>query len=232
MEMAYAQAVALKRRQLWLGLLLLAVLVLLSSHVAEISFSKLYQHIGGFASYIDRILHLENGRPVISDPAEWFWGWKKWLALMGETLLMAYLGTLLGAIAALILCFLASQNLTQSKGVVFFTVEDEWGVANLVLYPDLARQFRAAVVGARLVVAEGRVERVEAAVPIIHLIVRKLIDRSELLADLAALDDTQGRADAHDPWTRSLARADEVRRPDLRGDPEPRVKLPASRDFH
>ena len=121
MELAYAQAVALKRRQVWLSLLLLAVLVLLSGYVAEISFSKLYQHIGGFASYIDRIFHLENGRPVISDPAEWFWGWKKWLALMGETLLMAYLGTLLGATAAFILCFLASQNLTQSKGVVFFT---------------------------------------------------------------------------------------------------------------
>jgi len=119
--MAYAQAVALKRRQLWLGLLLLAVLVLLSGYVAEISFSKLYQHIGGFASYIDRIFHLENGRPVISDPAEWFWGWKKWLALMGETLLMAYLGTLLGATAAFVLCFLASQNLTKSKGVIFFT---------------------------------------------------------------------------------------------------------------
>jgi phosphonate transport system permease protein len=121
MEIAYAQAVALKRRQLWLGLLLLAVLVLLSGHVAEISFSKLYQQIGGFSSYIDRIFHLENGRPVISDPAEWFWGWKKWLALMGETLLMAYLGTLLGATAAFVLCFLASQNLTKSKGVVFFT---------------------------------------------------------------------------------------------------------------
>jgi len=121
MEMAYAQAVASKRRRLWLGLLLLAVLVALSGHVAEISFSKLYQHIGGFASYIDRILHLENGRPVISDPAEWFWGWKKWLALMGETLLMAYVGTLLGAISAFVLCFLASQNLTQSKGLVFFT---------------------------------------------------------------------------------------------------------------
>ena len=121
MEMAYAQAVALKRRQLLLGLLLLAVLVVLSGQIAEISISKLYQHIGGFASYIDRIIHLENGRPVISDPAAWFWGWKKWLALMGETLLMAYVGTLLGASAAFVLCFLASQNLTQSKGVVFFT---------------------------------------------------------------------------------------------------------------
>jgi phosphonate transport system permease protein len=121
LEAAYAQAVALKRRQLWLGLIVLAVLVVFSANIAEISFSKFYQNIGAFFSYFDRIAHLEDGRPVIADPAEWFWGWKKWLALMGETLLMAYLGTLIGAIAAFVLCFLASQNLTQSKGVVFLT---------------------------------------------------------------------------------------------------------------
>ncbi|MDO9707401.1 error-prone DNA polymerase [Paracraurococcus lichenis] len=120
---------------------------------------------------------------------------------------------------------LVRQRPGSAKGVVFFTVEDEWGVANLVVYPDLAREFRAAVVAARLVVAEGRVERHEAAVPIIHLIVRRLIDRSELLAGLAALDDP-GKA----PWRRALARADEVEKPDLRGDP--RMKLPPSRDFH
>ena len=121
LETAYAQAVALKRRQLWLGLVVLAILVVFSANIAEISFSKFYQNIGAFVSYFDRIAHLEDGRPVIADPAEWFWGWKKWLALMGETLLMAYVGTLLGAIAAFVLCFLASQNLTQSKGVVFLT---------------------------------------------------------------------------------------------------------------
>ncbi len=148
---------------------------------------------------------------------------------------------------------LVRQRPGSAKGVVFFTVEDEWGVANLVVYPDLARAFRAAVVAARLVVAEGRVERVEAAVPIIHLIVRKLTDRSDLLRDLAALEEP-GRG----PWRRALARADEVERPDLRGDPragarrradpagpdspplappvccdpEPRLRLPPSRDFH
>ncbi|WP_338324211.1 helix-hairpin-helix domain-containing protein [Dankookia rubra] len=120
---------------------------------------------------------------------------------------------------------LVRQRPGSAKGVVFFTVEDEWGVANLVVYPDLAREFRAAVVAARLVVAEGRVERLDAAVPIIHLIVRRLIDRSALLAGLAALDDP-----AQGPWRRALARADEVEKPDLRGDP--RVKLPPSRDFH
>ena len=118
---AYAQATALKRRQLVLGLLVLLVCVLLSGHITEISFSKFFNNIGAFTSYIGRIVHLENGQSVLSNPAEWFWGWKKWLALMGETLLMAYVGTLLGATAALGLCFLASKNVTANSTVVFAT---------------------------------------------------------------------------------------------------------------
>jgi len=118
---AYAQATALKRRQLVLGLLVLLVCVLLSGHITEISFSKFFNNIGAFTSYIGRIVHLENGQSVLNNPAEWFWGWKKWLALMGETLLMAYVGTLLGATAALALCFLASKNVTANTTVVFIT---------------------------------------------------------------------------------------------------------------
>ena len=124
---------------------------------------------------------------------------------------------------------LVRQRPGSAKGVVFFTVEDEWGVANLVLYPDLARRYRAAVVAARLVVAEGRVERHAAEVPIIHLIVRRLIDRSALLAGLAALD-APGGAPSPSPWRKALARADEAARPDLRD--SPRLRLPPSRDFH
>ena len=86
---AYAHAVAAKRRQIWLGLLVLGVSVLFAGHIAEISASKFLDNIGSFTSYFYRIAHLENGQWVISDPVEWFWGWKKWLALMGETLLMA-----------------------------------------------------------------------------------------------------------------------------------------------
>ena len=118
---AYAQAVAAKRRQIWLGLLVLGVSVLFGGHVAEISASKFLDNIGSFTSYFYRIAHLDSGQWVISDPVEWFWGWKKWLALMGETLLMAYVGTVLGASAALVLCFLASKNMTQNTWVVFAT---------------------------------------------------------------------------------------------------------------
>jgi len=121
MKEAYAKAVAAKRRQVWLGLLVLAVAVLLAGRVAEISPSKFLDNIGSFTSYFYRIAHLESGQWVISDPVEWFWGWKKWLALMGETLLMAYVGTVLGACAALVLCFLASKNMTHNNWVVFAT---------------------------------------------------------------------------------------------------------------
>ena len=117
-QAAYAQAAASKRRRFWLGLLALSVCILISGQVAEISFSKLYQNIGSFTSYFVRILHLENGQLVLTDVGEWFWGWKKWLVLMGETLLMAYVGTLLGAIAALVLCFFASKNITNNSVLV------------------------------------------------------------------------------------------------------------------
>jgi phosphonate transport system permease protein len=113
--------VAAKRRQIWLGLLVLGISVLFAGQIAEISASKFLDNIGSFTSYFYRIAHLETGQWVISDPVEWFWGWKKWLALMGETLLMAYVGTVLGAGAALVLCFLASNNITHSTWLVFAT---------------------------------------------------------------------------------------------------------------
>jgi error-prone DNA polymerase len=122
---------------------------------------------------------------------------------------------------------LVRQRPGSAKGVMFFTLEDEHGVANLVLYPALQQRFRREIVAARLLVAEGRVERTEAHVPILHLIARKLEDRTALLHGLHRLDgDTFGRAIAH---------ADEVMRPNL--SPDPRVKRKEalrqpSRDFH
>lgn len=122
---------------------------------------------------------------------------------------------------------LVRQRPGSAKGVMFFTLEDEHGVANLVLYADLQRRHRREIVSARLLIAEGRVERTEAHVPILHLIARRLEDRSDLLHGLHALDgDTFGRAIAH---------ADEVLRPNL--SPDPRVKRKEalrqpSRDFH
>lgn len=89
---------------------------------------------------------------------------------------------------------LMRQRPGSAKGVVFLTIEDEHGVGNLVVYADIAMQYRAALVAGRLLLAEGRVERVteHAEVPITHLIIRSLTDRSDLLDGLlkpeAAMD--------------------------------------------
>jgi error-prone DNA polymerase len=120
---------------------------------------------------------------------------------------------------------LIRQRPGSAKGIVFLTIEDEHGVANLVVYEQIARRDRAALVAGRLLIAEGRVEReVEhAEVPITHLVVRRL-DRSDLLNRLVEIDNGTASPD----WAeRSLGRADEVRRPEPGSG---RPKLPNSRD--
>jgi error-prone DNA polymerase len=78
---------------------------------------------------------------------------------------------------------LMRQRPGTAKGVVFVTVEDEFGEANLVVYAQAVQQDRRALLASRLLVARGHVKRVDehAAAPILHLIARRLVDRSELL---------------------------------------------------
>jgi error-prone DNA polymerase len=114
---------------------------------------------------------------------------------------------------------LMRQRPGTAKGIVFVTTEDEFGVANLVVYAGIVARDRRALVNARLLLAEGIVEREteHAEVPVTHLIVRRLTARDDLLGLLHAGGADWGNA--------TLGRADEVRRPD------PGVRLPASRDF-
>ncbi len=111
---AYAREVAAKRRSTLVLLAALIVAAGIASSVAEVDLVKFFTNIDRFTSYIGRLFHLDSGLPVWRDPAEWFWGWKKWLGLLGDTLLIAYLGTLLGGAAAFFLCFLASANLNPN----------------------------------------------------------------------------------------------------------------------
>ncbi len=57
--------------------------------------------------------NLDSGARVWTDPAEWFWGWKGWLKLLAETLLLSYVGTTIGAIGALCLNFFAATNTSR-----------------------------------------------------------------------------------------------------------------------
>jgi error-prone DNA polymerase len=97
---------------------------------------------------------------------------------------------------------LVRQRPGSAQGVVFMTVEDETGVANSVIWPKVLERERKVVMGARLVVVHGKVQRHE---DIIHVVAERLEDRSEWLSLLAE----DGEA-----LSATLANADEVHRPE------------------
>jgi phosphonate transport system permease protein len=61
-------------------------------------------------------LTLEN---LGADLADWYWGLRFWTRLLVETILMGFVGTVLGGVLALVLCFPASRNLVERSGIYF-----------------------------------------------------------------------------------------------------------------
>jgi phosphonate transport system permease protein len=114
LQQAYSTAIAAKRRQTWIGLGVLLAAVVVASIVAEVRPVTFAENVFRFFSYFSRIFMLESGAPVFTDPREWFWGLNKWLVLLWETIVIAYVGTLVGAVFGFILCFLASANLVSN----------------------------------------------------------------------------------------------------------------------
>jgi error-prone DNA polymerase len=133
---------------------------------------------------------------------------------------------------------LIRQRPGSAKGVTFITLEDETGVINLVVWPDLKEKQRKVVMGARLMEVRGRVEYDD---EVIHVIAAHLTDATHRLH---ALSD--------DLLEAPLARADEVNKPmpergpprpgdpagafapqpNVTGHPRDHRILPKSRDFH
>ena len=113
---------------------------------------------------------------------------------------------------------LVRQRPGSAKGVVFATLEDETGFANLILWPKVFERFRTTLMVARLLAASGRLQR-EGRV--VHLVAERLLD---LTAELAGL-----RGEALDPATfeRAIAPADEARN----GGRDLRRVIPEGRNF-
>ena len=96
-----------------------------------------------------------------------------------------------GTVAGLVL---ARQRPGTAKGVIFMTLEDETGIANLIVWADVFERFRRTVVSARLLICTGRLQR-EGLV--IHIIANRLEDCSERLdglVDLGREAEPPGRA--------------------------------------
>ncbi len=96
---------------------------------------------------------------------------------------------------------LVRQRPGSAKGVIFMTLEDETGIANAVVWPKTMERYRRQVMGSRLVIIRGQIQRHE---DIIHVVADHIVDASE---ELLLLSEAAGDMEA------PLARADEVKRP-------------------
>jgi error-prone DNA polymerase len=115
--------------------------------------------------------------------------------------------------------------------VCFITLEDESGVANLVVMPEVFAKYRRVIMSARLIVVHGQIQK--SVEGIVHVLAHQLVDRTAALrvldqeADLfAGLPDTSMPVDhvrTGGPQSRSQTSGRHPR--------DVRVILP-SRDFH
>ncbi|MEH6520289.1 error-prone DNA polymerase [Sulfitobacter sp.] len=129
-----------------------------------------------------------------------------------------------GARVSLAGLVLVRQKPGSAKGVCFITLEDEDGVANLVIWPKLFEHFRALIMTARLLVVHGRVQTDGR---VIHVVADRLENRTDRL---------DGLADEHVPMSQVGGETPPQQRPNhvAGGRKHPRdVRIiPKSRDFH
>ena len=117
---------------------------------------------------------------------------------------------------------LIRQRPGSAKGVCFITIEDETGVANLVIWPDLFGKQRKIVMGARLMAVRGLIQRDEDG-GVIHVVAQRLEDHSHMLRHLSE--------DAL-PLALSYGDAPGAMRPPPGRHPRDAEIIPKSRDFH
>jgi phosphonate transport system permease protein len=116
---AYRAAVSRKRLRLTLAAAVFFAALIVAAVGAEVNLRTFFKFFGNFLSYFDRIFTLEDGTRVWTNVDEWFWGWRKWLWMLGETILISYVGTLMGAVIAFALNFFAAQNTSPGPWLRF-----------------------------------------------------------------------------------------------------------------
>lgn len=116
---SYRRSVARKRLRMTLATVVFFAALVVAAVGAEVNLRTFFKFFGNFLSYFDRIFTLEDGTRVWTNPGEWFWGWRKWLWMLGETILISYVGTMMGAVLAFALNFLAAQNTSPAPWLRF-----------------------------------------------------------------------------------------------------------------
>ena len=113
----YQREVGRRRRQSLLVLGILAILIAIAGRFGEVDVNYLFQHISNFTSYFGRIVPKLGIAHFDADVADWYWNFTGWLKLLLDTVLIAYLGTLIGASGAFTIAFFAAANLAPSNAL-------------------------------------------------------------------------------------------------------------------
>lgn len=116
---------------------------------------------------------------------------------------------------------LVRQRPGSAKGVIFTTLEDETGIANCIVWPDVFQRYRRIVLTARLLAVTGKLQR-EGLV--IHIVAERLID---LTSYLNLLQDKELEGEVQAPFESVLAHADAVKH----GNSDPRTALNKPRNL-
>ena len=122
------------------------------------------------------------------------------------------------------------QRPGTASGVVFLTLEDETGVANVVVWRKVFERFRRPVMGGRLLRVTGPLQREG---QVVHLIAQEIEDLSHRLGDLGhpLSEVVGGTTSVTDNLPKEQPRAS-TRSPSARHPRDQAKKLFPSRDFH
>ncbi len=80
---------------------------------------------------------------------------------------------------------LVRQKPGSAKGIMFITVEDETGHANLVIWPTVFAAQRRLILSAGMIACHGRLQRQDS---VIHVVAERLDDLSDMLRSVGARD--------------------------------------------
>jgi error-prone DNA polymerase len=82
-------------------------------------------------------------------------------------------------------CVIARQRPGTAKGFVFLSLEDETGIANVIVTPDVFEANRVVVTRSRFLCVEGRVQHQDG---VIHVRAQKLVPLAVTTAEMRSRD--------------------------------------------
>jgi phosphonate transport system permease protein len=114
-ETLWSRHVSARRRANAAGLAVGIGLLVVSIVIGDVDPVAFVDGVPDIVNYVAGTMPRLRAESLGTDIAEWYWGFGRWLVLLGDTIVIAFLGTLLGFLGAFALCFEASSNLARSR---------------------------------------------------------------------------------------------------------------------